>query len=57
VLGQFLEEPRHSASTKVEEAHPASGVAFALGGWNPRAVPEPGDLVLATPADALTATE
>jgi phosphoglycolate phosphatase-like HAD superfamily hydrolase len=33
----------------------AAGVAFALAGWNPRAVPEPGDLVLATPADVLAA--
>lgn len=33
----------------------AAGVPFALAGWNPRAVPEPGDLVLATPADVLTA--
>jgi phosphoglycolate phosphatase-like HAD superfamily hydrolase len=33
----------------------AAGVAFGLAGWNPRAVPEPGDLVLATPADVLAA--
>ena len=33
----------------------AAGVAFALAGWNPRAVPEPGDLVLAAPADVLVA--
>jgi phosphoglycolate phosphatase-like HAD superfamily hydrolase len=35
----------------------AAGVAFALAGWNPRAEPEPGDLVLATPADVLAAAE
>jgi phosphoglycolate phosphatase len=33
----------------------AAGVAFALAGWNPRTAPEPGDLVLATPADVLAA--
>jgi HAD superfamily hydrolase (TIGR01549 family) len=27
------------------------GATFALAGWNPRAVPEPGDVVLARPAD------
>jgi phosphoglycolate phosphatase-like HAD superfamily hydrolase len=32
-----------------------AGVAFALAGWNPRAAPEPGDLVLADPADVLAA--
>ncbi len=30
-----------------------AGVAFALAGWNPRAVPLPGDTVLADPADLL----
>ena len=30
-----------------------AGVAFALAGWNPRAVPLPGDTVLAHPADLL----
>ena len=30
-----------------------AGVAFALAGWNPRAVPLPGDAVLADPADLL----
>jgi phosphoglycolate phosphatase len=30
-----------------------AGVAFALAGWNPRARPEPGDRVLAAPADVL----
>jgi phosphoglycolate phosphatase-like HAD superfamily hydrolase len=35
----------------------AAGVTFALAGWNPRAVAEPGDLVLATPADVVTALE
>ena len=30
-----------------------TGVAFALAGWNPRAVPLPGDTVLAHPADLL----
>ena len=30
-----------------------AGVAFALAGWNPRAVPEDGDLVLRHPADVL----
>jgi phosphoglycolate phosphatase-like HAD superfamily hydrolase len=33
----------------------AAGVAFALAGWNPRVVPEPGDLVLAGPAEVLAA--
>ena len=33
-------------------AHDA-GVAFALAGWNPRATPEDGDLVLASPLDLL----
>jgi phosphoglycolate phosphatase-like HAD superfamily hydrolase len=33
-------------------AHVA-GVAFALAGWNPRAVPEPGDHVLGDPAEVL----
>jgi phosphoglycolate phosphatase-like HAD superfamily hydrolase len=32
-----------------------AGVAFALAGWNARAAAEPGDLVLATPADVLAA--
>jgi HAD superfamily hydrolase (TIGR01549 family) len=31
----------------------AVGATFALAGWNPRAVAEPGDAVLATPADLL----
>lgn len=31
----------------------AAGVRFALAGWNPRAVAEPGDLVLDEPADVL----
>jgi len=31
----------------------AVGARFALAGWNPRAVPVPGDLVLATPAEVL----
>ena len=31
----------------------AVGARFALAGWNPRAVSEPGDLVLAAPADLL----
>jgi phosphoglycolate phosphatase-like HAD superfamily hydrolase len=35
----------------------AAGVAFGLAGWNPRAVPEPGDLVLATPADVVAALQ
>jgi phosphoglycolate phosphatase len=35
----------------------AAGVTFVLAGWNPRADPEPGDLVLATPADVLAAAE
>lgn len=30
-----------------------AGVAFALAAWNPRATPEPGDLVLRVPADLL----
>jgi HAD superfamily hydrolase (TIGR01549 family) len=30
-----------------------AGVAFALAGWNARAVSRPGDLVLANPADVL----
>ena len=30
------------------------GAPFALAGWNPRAVPEPGDIVLRAPADLLT---
>jgi phosphoglycolate phosphatase-like HAD superfamily hydrolase len=30
-----------------------AGVPFALAGWNPRARPEPGDRVVATPADVL----
>ena len=29
------------------------GCAFALAGWNPRALPEPGDTVLSRPADVL----
>jgi phosphoglycolate phosphatase-like HAD superfamily hydrolase len=33
----------------------AAGVAFALAGWNPRAEAEPGELVLAQPADVLVA--
>ncbi len=32
----------------------AAGVPFALAGWNPRARPRPGDLVLARPSDVLT---
>jgi HAD superfamily hydrolase (TIGR01549 family) len=32
-----------------------AGVRFALAGWNGRAVAEPGDLVLATPADVVAA--
>jgi phosphoglycolate phosphatase len=35
----------------------AAGVPFALAAWNPRATPEPGDLVLATPADVLAAVK
>jgi phosphoglycolate phosphatase-like HAD superfamily hydrolase len=31
----------------------AAGVAFALAGWNPRAAPEPGDLVLSEPSEVL----
>jgi len=31
----------------------AVGCRFALAGWNTRAVPEPGDIVLAQPADLL----
>jgi HAD superfamily hydrolase (TIGR01549 family) len=31
----------------------AAGCRFALAGWNPRAASEPGDLVLAQPADLL----
>lgn len=31
----------------------AAGVEFALAGWNARASPEPGDLVLAEPAEVL----
>ncbi|MGH9086341.1 MAG: HAD family hydrolase [Acidimicrobiales bacterium] len=31
----------------------AAGVTFALAGWNPRATPEPGDLVLSEPAEVL----
>jgi phosphoglycolate phosphatase-like HAD superfamily hydrolase len=31
----------------------AAGVDFAFAGWNPRAVPEPGDVVLRAPADVL----
>jgi HAD superfamily hydrolase (TIGR01549 family) len=30
-----------------------AGVAFALAGWNPRAEPQPGDLVLRRPTDLL----
>lgn len=30
-----------------------AGVAFALAGWNPRAAPEPGDLVLTRPDELL----
>jgi HAD superfamily hydrolase (TIGR01549 family) len=32
-----------------------AGVAFALAGWNARAEPEPGDLVLVAPGDVLGA--
>jgi phosphoglycolate phosphatase-like HAD superfamily hydrolase len=32
----------------------AAGVDFALAGWNARAVPEPGDVVLAAPLDVLS---
>lgn len=32
----------------------AAGVEFALAGWNARAVPEDGDLVLAQPCDVLS---
>lgn len=31
-----------------------AGTAFALAGWNPRARPEPGDVVLASPGDVLS---
>lgn len=31
----------------------AAGARFALAGWNPRALPAPGDVVLRTPADLL----
>jgi phosphoglycolate phosphatase-like HAD superfamily hydrolase len=30
-----------------------AGVAFLFAGWNPRAVPEPGDVVLGSPAELL----
>jgi phosphoglycolate phosphatase-like HAD superfamily hydrolase len=31
----------------------SAGVTFALAGWNPRATPEPGDVVLSEPSEVL----
>jgi phosphoglycolate phosphatase-like HAD superfamily hydrolase len=44
----FVGDTAHDRSC----AHDA-GAAFALAGWNPRAIPVTGDLVAATPADVL----
>ena len=46
---------QRSVDVFVVDTPRAAGVAFALAGWNPRVVPEPGDLVLAEPADVLAA--
>ena len=60
-LGPVLDAMRVPASTVIfvgdtahdrECAH-AAGARFALAGWNPRAVGEEGDAVLACPADLL----
>jgi phosphoglycolate phosphatase-like HAD superfamily hydrolase len=44
----FVGDTAHDRACAAER-----GVAFALAGWNPRAVAEDGDLVLAEPADVL----
>lgn len=44
----FVGDTDHDRSTAR-----AAGVQFALAGWNPRATPEPGDVVLAEPGEVL----
>lgn len=44
----YVGDSEHDRATAAE-----AGCAFALAGWNPRAEPSPGDLVLAEPADVL----
>jgi phosphoglycolate phosphatase-like HAD superfamily hydrolase len=41
----FVGDTGHDRACAVE-----AGARFALAAWNPRTVPEPGDVVLATPA-------
>lgn len=44
----FVGDTSHDRSCATQ-----AGARFALAGWNPRAAPQPGDLVLAQPADVL----
>ena len=61
-LGPVLEAMAISADEVIfvgDTAHDrrcaaAVGARFAVAAWNPRAEPEPGDIVLRTPADLLT---
>lgn len=57
VLQQLSIEPNHviflGDTAHDRECAITAGVTFALAGWNPRAVAQPGDIVLSHPLDVL----